>query len=34
MNAPHVTENLTVHFKVQDYAKWRVGYDARETNRR
>jgi hypothetical protein len=34
MNAPHATENLTVHFKVQDYAKWRTGYDARETNRR
>jgi hypothetical protein len=34
MNAPHVTENLTVHFKVQDYAKWRAGYDTHETNRR
>jgi hypothetical protein len=34
MNAQHTTENLTVHFKVQDYAKWRAGYDARETNRR
>lgn len=33
MNTPHATENLTVHFKVQDYAKWRSGYDARETAR-
>ncbi len=34
MNAPHATKNLTVHFKVQDYTKWRAGYDASETNRR
>jgi hypothetical protein len=34
MNAPHVTENLTIHVKVQDYAKWRAGYDAHETSRR
>ena len=34
MNAPHVTENLTIHHKVEDYAKWRVGYDAHETSRR
>ena len=33
MSAPHATENLTVHFKVLDYSKWRAGYDAGETNR-
>ena len=34
MNSPHATENLTIHHKVQDYTKWRVGYDAHETSRR
>jgi hypothetical protein len=30
----HATENLTLHFKVTDYAAWRKGYDAHEQNRR
>jgi hypothetical protein len=30
MNAQHVTENMTVHFKVKDYTAWRTGYDSRE----
>jgi hypothetical protein len=34
MNAPNTTENLTIHHKVQDYTKWRSGYDAHETSRR
>jgi hypothetical protein len=34
MAATHTTENLTIHHKVEDYAKWRVGYDAHETSRR
>jgi hypothetical protein len=34
MNAPHATENLTIHVKVQDYTKWRAVYDAHEANRR
>jgi hypothetical protein len=34
MSAPHTTENLTIHFKVKDYASWRTGYNARETTRR
>jgi hypothetical protein len=34
MNAPHATENLTIHHKVQDYSKWRAVYDAHETSRR
>jgi hypothetical protein len=33
MNAQHTNENLTVHFKVKDYAAWRTGYDAREKGR-
>jgi hypothetical protein len=32
-NAPHATENLTVHIKVKDYATWRAGYDGHEKNR-
>jgi len=34
MNAPHRTENLTIHHKVTDYTAWREGYDAHEQNRR
>jgi hypothetical protein len=33
MNAPHATENLTIHHKVKDYATWRTGYDANEKSR-
>ena len=33
MNAPHKTDNLTVHHKVKDYAAWRTGYNAHETSR-
>src|SRR5580693_7495723 len=33
MNAQHTNENLTVHFKVKDYATWRTGYDAHEKGR-
>ena len=32
-NAPHATENLTIHIKVKDYATWRIGYDGHEKNR-
>ena len=32
-NAPHATENLTIHIKVKDYATWRTGYDGHEKNR-
>jgi hypothetical protein len=32
-NAPHATENLTVHHKVKDYATWRKGYDGHEKSR-
>ena len=27
------TENLTVHYKVKDYASWRASYDANEKSR-
>jgi hypothetical protein len=27
-------ENVTLHFKVKDYAAWRTGYDGHEQNRR
>jgi hypothetical protein len=33
MSAQHATENLTIHHKVADYAKWRAGYDAHEKSR-
>jgi hypothetical protein len=33
-NALHTTENLTVHFKVKDYATWRPSYDGHEKSRR
>jgi len=33
MNAPHHTENLTIHHKVKDYAAWRKGYDDHEKSR-
>jgi hypothetical protein len=32
-NALHTTENLTVHFKVKDYAAWRTSYDGHEKGR-
>jgi hypothetical protein len=32
-NALHMTENLTVHFKVKDYATWRPSYDGHEKSR-
>ena len=32
-NATHTNENLTVHFKVKDYAAWRTSYDGREKSR-
>jgi hypothetical protein len=32
-NVQHATENLTVHFKVKDYASWRTSYDGRENGR-
>jgi hypothetical protein len=35
MNSPtHTTENVTLHFKVKNYAAWRTGYDEHETSRR
>ena len=33
MNTQQTNENLTVHFKVKDYAAWRTGYDGRESSR-
>src|SRR6202171_3673418 len=33
MNATHTNENATIHFKVKDYAAWRVGYDSGEKSR-
>src|SRR5437660_10922018 len=33
MNTQQSNENLTVHFKVKDYAAWRTGYDGRENSR-
>jgi hypothetical protein len=32
-NTQLTNENLTVHFKVKDYAAWRTGYDGREKGR-
>jgi hypothetical protein len=32
-NAQHTNENLTLHFKVKDYAAWRASYDGNEKNR-
>src|SRR6202451_3252442 len=32
-NTNHANENLTVHFKVKDYAAWRTGYDGGEKSR-
>src|SRR6202158_3266616 len=32
-NAQHTNENLTVHFKVKDYAAWRTSYDGNEKSR-
>jgi hypothetical protein len=33
MNAQRTNENVTVHFKVKDYAAWRTSYDGREKSR-
>jgi hypothetical protein len=33
MNTQQTNANLTVHFKVKDYAAWRTSYDGREKNR-
>src|ERR1700681_4904595 len=32
-NTQHTNENLTVHFKVKDYAAWRTSYDGNEKSR-
>jgi hypothetical protein len=32
-SAQHANENLTIHFKVKDYATWRTGYDGNEKSR-
>jgi hypothetical protein len=32
-NAPHTTENLTIHIKVKDYSTWRQAYDGHEKSR-
>jgi hypothetical protein len=32
-SAQHANENLTVHFKVKDYAAWRTSYDGQEQSR-
>ena len=32
-NAPHATENLTIHLKVKDYATWRTSYNGSEKSR-
>jgi hypothetical protein len=32
-NTQLTNENLTVHFKVKDYAAWRTSYDGNEKNR-
>jgi hypothetical protein len=32
-SAQHANENLTIHFKVKDYATWRTGYDGNEKGR-
>ena len=32
-NEKHTTENVTLHFKVKDYAIWRLGYDGNEKGR-
>ena len=33
MNPQHVTENMTIHFKVKDYTAWRTAYDSHEKSR-
>jgi hypothetical protein len=33
MNSQHMTENLTIHHKVKDYAAWRTAYDGHEKSR-
>jgi len=33
MDPQHVTENMTIHFKVKDYTAWRTGYDSHEKSR-
>ena len=32
-NTEHTNGNLTVHFKVKDYAAWRTSYDGRQQGR-
>ena len=32
-NASNTQENMTIHLKVNDYGKWRTGYDGREKSR-
>ena len=32
-NTQQTNENLTVHFKVKDYATWRTSYDGHEKSR-
>ena len=32
-NASNTKENVMVHLKVNDYGKWRTGYDGREKSR-
>jgi hypothetical protein len=32
-NAPHATENVTLHFKVKDFNAWRTGYNGNEKGR-
>lgn len=34
MNAQHLTENMSIHHKVKDYAVWRKAYDEHEKNRK
>ena len=32
-NAPHATQNMTIHVKVKDYNTWRTAYDGHEKSR-
>jgi hypothetical protein len=32
-SATHSNENVTIHFKVKDYATWRTAYDGHEKGR-
>ena len=33
MTNMHLTENLTIHLKVKDYATWRTSYNGNEKSR-